>query len=785
MRIVTITLASTLILLGSPDALCGQAQHKEGNVSAGDTGRRIVAFVQRAESAGLSGAVLAATRGQVIAAVAVGNADLDGKVPNTPETLFEIGSATKQITAAAVLRLAQQSRLHLDDPIARHLPGVPEGCRAITVQHLLQHTSGIPGTNSAGGGDDLGQVLPLFLRGGPRHSPGTHWEYWNQGYALLSEIIARAAGKDYTEFCKSELFAPAGMRLTRFTGDEPPHGATVAIGRSALGQPRSALDHPYGSYGFQYRGMGGVVTSVWDLWRWDRALCGERVLDADAKVKLFQPGLNGYALGWYVRKDARGRWIQSHSGLVRGFVCELRRYPGEDGCLFVVCNRDDVPVQLVAQALEAILLGEPLPCVEPPQSLDADLIRAISGRYEDVNGATLVAEAEGQVARVRIHWDAVRGPVTRAVLGLSTTGEMVLYEWTKANKIEVDRDGSGPVSRVSILGRQFRRVTRAGDEEELDKVLSRVEERGATVVRQPNLPGPPVVAIYYNRSKATDGDLEPLKGLKQLENLQLFDSEITDAGLAHLAELHGLKTLELARTKITDAGLKHLEGMAKLEMLGLISTPITDAGLAHLKGLTGLRRLHLSGARVTDGGLAHLKGLVNLQELYVSGPQITDAGLEHLGALRNLEKLEISGSGVTGTGLVHLKGLVRFRELFLNRDPVTAAGLANLKGLVHLRTLYLDGAQVTDAGMAHLGGLSDLRVLWLGSTVITAAGLDHLKGLAHLQVLGLSDTKISDAVIGALKDLRGLRELYLSRTAVSGVAATELQRELPGVKIHR
>jgi hypothetical protein len=357
-----------------------------------------------------------------------------------------------------VLRLLQQGRLGLEDSIAHHLPGVPEDCRPITVRHLLQHTSGIPGSNSAGAGDDLDRVLPFFLRGGPRHPPGSHWEYWNQGYALLSEIIARASGENYAAFCKEALFAPAGMRVTRFTGDAAPEGSTVAVGRSTRGPSRSALEHPYGSYGFQYRGMGGVVTTVWDLWRWDRALRGDRVLNANSKAKLFEPGLNDYALGWFVRKDAQGRCVQSHGGAVRGFVCELRRYPEQDGCLFTLCNRDDVPVVQVAQALEALLLGDPLKCPEPPRPLGAELVRALAGRYEEANGTTLVVEADGKVARAVIHWFAPRGPVTRAILGLDNQGTVILFEWTETTKLEIIRAGGEPVSRVSILGRHFRRV---------------------------------------------------------------------------------------------------------------------------------------------------------------------------------------------------------------------------------------------------------------------------------------------------------------------------------------
>jgi CubicO group peptidase (beta-lactamase class C family) len=435
-----------------------QEQPEQQRVSDGEVGRRIADFAARSESGGFTGAILAARKGKVVAAVGVGSADLNGKVPNTPATLFEIASAAKQFTAAAMLRLVQQGRVKLDDSIDLYLPAIPDNCKAITVRHLLQHTSGIPGSNSVGGGDDINKVLPLFLRGGPKHPPGTHWEYWNQGYALATEIIARASGKDYTAYCKDDLFATAGLRVTCFTGDRAPDGTVVAIGRSVRGQPRSALDHPYGSYGFQYRGMGGVVTSVWDLWRWDRALRGESVLGEASKAELFQPGLNNYALGWFVRSDSHGRLVQAHGGGVRGFVSELHRYPNEDGCLFVLSNRDDSPVQEIAGAIEALLFGEPLPCKEPPRPLDAPLAQAVAGNYQDSKGAKLIVETDGKVARVQIHWGPPRGPVTRAVLGVDAQGQIVLYEWSDAIRTEIVRQGTEPASRVSFLNRQFERV---------------------------------------------------------------------------------------------------------------------------------------------------------------------------------------------------------------------------------------------------------------------------------------------------------------------------------------
>ena len=424
-------------------------------LQVGELGKRIVGFVERAESAGFSGAVLAAKDGKVVAAVGVGSADLDGKTPNSPATLFEIASATKPFTAAATIRLVQDGKLKLDDPISKHLPGVPANCKEITMRHLLQHTSGIPGANSQGAGDDLARVLPVFLRGGPKRTPGTNWEYWNQGYSLASEIIARASGKKYVEYCKESLFAPAKMNATLFTGDEAPEGVLVAVGGSSRGAPRSALDHPYGnSYGFQYRGMGGMVTNVWDLWRWDRALHGDDVLTDDSKAEMFKPGLKDYALGWNVRKDKQGRLVQSHGGGVRGFVCEVRRYPEADGCLFVLCNRDDAPARQVAQAVEEILFGDKRTVTEPPSPLKGELAKAIVGRYKDQQGAILVVEAAGRSTKARIEWYA-RGPVTYATLGQDAKDEVVLFEWTAAMKLKIDRDGTRKVNGISISTRKF------------------------------------------------------------------------------------------------------------------------------------------------------------------------------------------------------------------------------------------------------------------------------------------------------------------------------------------
>jgi CubicO group peptidase (beta-lactamase class C family) len=398
------------------------------------------------------GAVLLANNGEPLVALGLGHADLEGKVANDANTLFEIASASKQFTAAAILRLVAKKQLALDDSIADHLPDVPADCHAITVRHLLHHTSGIPSTNSEGGGTDLAAVVPVFLAGGPQNEPGTNWDYWNQGYALLAGIVEHTSGDPFTEFSIDELFERAKMEHTTFNGGELEGAAkkkiVVAIGRSAHGEPRSALEHPYGEFGYQYRGMGGVVTNVWDLYRWDRALDAAKILDKKLQAELFRPGLNEYALGWFL-DEQNGRTVQHHSGSVRGFIADVRRYPETDGCLFVLCNDDALPLHQAVAFLETALFGGDV--VLPPLPLTADTAAPLIGAYGDERGTKLIIDRRGNSTHATFEYPA--GQRTAAYLGLDDDRQLVLWDWRERHAARLSDDGA-----LELFGTSFRRA---------------------------------------------------------------------------------------------------------------------------------------------------------------------------------------------------------------------------------------------------------------------------------------------------------------------------------------
>ncbi|HEY1068583.1 MAG TPA: serine hydrolase domain-containing protein, partial [Pirellulales bacterium] len=438
-----------LLALCSLLAVDSQAAPYGGVIQEGPKGKKIVALVRKAnKESGFTGAVLAAEKGKVIAAVAVG--EVDGK-PLEPTSLFEIASCTKPFTAVAVLKLAEEGKLSLDDPIAKHLPSIPEDCRAITVRHLLQHTSGIPGENFQGAGTDLAEVLPTFLAGGPRTTPGEKHEYWNQGYALLSEVIARASGKPYTAYCREAIFKPCKMESTRFTGEKAPPKVRVAVGQSTRGAPRSALDHPYGEYGFQYRGMGGIVTSLVDLWRFDRALKTGKLLKATSIAEMTTAGPGDYGLGWQVVELEEGHTVHEHTGSVRGFLASIRRDPASDGLLVVLANNDDgEPFDLVKAECEAVLEGRKTSGAA--KGLDPELAKAIVGVYRDEQGRTFTVAVDGGRVTGVIDWF---GPKSFGFLSPTKTADL-LFDMMQGgrpqptNVIAVERDGEGKVKALTI-----------------------------------------------------------------------------------------------------------------------------------------------------------------------------------------------------------------------------------------------------------------------------------------------------------------------------------------------
>jgi CubicO group peptidase (beta-lactamase class C family) len=369
------------------------------------------ALLRRHAASGWSGSVLVARAGEPVFVGGYGFADLEAGRANDGDTLFEVASLTKSFTAVAVVRLAQLEKLALDDALAVHVPGVPAHSRAITLRHLLSHTSGIPRMNARGSGEELTHAMLDYLGDGPQRDPGARFEYWNGGYALLAGVIEHASGKSYTEFLEAELLTPAGMSASGFTGDANLASERLAVGQAREGRDRRADEHPYGAYDFRYKGMGGLVTSARELFAFDRALAAGLLLDSEHLEELSTPVRDGYALGWWIGRSADGSPRWSHGGSVRGFTCEFRRYPEQDGCVAVLCNTDDVKPWEVADGLEQLLLGRGKPGKNEPGLLPPEEEAACAGTYACSAGRIVVRAAPG------VLWAGIEGAELLARLG--------------------------------------------------------------------------------------------------------------------------------------------------------------------------------------------------------------------------------------------------------------------------------------------------------------------------------------------------------------------------------
>lgn len=361
----------------------------------GQVSERCHELLLRYAGDGWSGAALVAQADEVLLAGGYGFANFEAGRANTDETLFDVGGLTMPFTATAVLLLAQEGRLALDESIGVVLPGVPQHSRKITPRHLLAHTSGVPGHFVGGRGQDLSRAVVELLASGPEATPGTRHEFWYGGYALLAGVIERASGVSYAAFLEERVFAPAGMAATGFCGDPALDAARLALGRTAGGEHRSALE-PNGADDSSSRGQSGLVTSVRDLHRFDRALATGRLLDPAHLVELFTPVTSEFALGWHVRRAFDGSEGRSHAGTSRGFAAHYRRLPERDACIVVLANDDQAAPWVIGDNLECLLLGRPpihpAPATRP---LGADEAYSYAGTYVGAAGRLVVRAAEG------------------------------------------------------------------------------------------------------------------------------------------------------------------------------------------------------------------------------------------------------------------------------------------------------------------------------------------------------------------------------------------------------
>ena len=337
-----------------------------------------------------SGVVLVADNNKVIYKKAFGYADREWKSPNTPETKFEIGSVTKQFTAAAILQLAEQGKLHVEDKLSMYFPGYPKG-DSITLHMLLNHTSGIADFTSVPAFYPVhtlplvkDSVITLFKNQPLSFSPGTKWAYSNSGYFLLGCIIEQLTKQDYSTYLYENVIKKAALKNTSVNRLDSvlefrARGYSKNEKRRWKNADYFSMEIPFSA--------GSMISTVEDMYHWGHSLLSGNIVSKDMLVKMTTPYLAGYGYG--LRIDTFQQQVRiSHTGTIPGFSSYL-------GCILshgisiVILSNCDFNTDAIADAITATLfnLAVQLPYKPVERHINPTVLKRYNGKYQ-VGGTT-------------------------------------------------------------------------------------------------------------------------------------------------------------------------------------------------------------------------------------------------------------------------------------------------------------------------------------------------------------------------------------------------------------
>lgn len=281
-----------------------------------------------------------------------GIANLEWNVPVAEDTVFEIGSITKQFTAACILMLAQDGKLSVDDKINDHLKVAPANWSGITIRHLLTHTSGLKNYTVLDGFEltkhmTQEQFIKRLAVEPVVFKPGDSWSYCNSGYSLLGYIIENASGQHYWDFIRARIFQPLGMNATT---DRNPR---VIVPHRAAGYEMKNGKPINRDYDLtDIFSAGAIVSTVMDMAKWNNALDGNTLLKDTSKAAWWTPTklnngmVKNYGFGWYVDQFEGHKNIR-HSGSTSGFSSDIERFPDDHLAVITLSNADEQGVATV------------------------------------------------------------------------------------------------------------------------------------------------------------------------------------------------------------------------------------------------------------------------------------------------------------------------------------------------------------------------------------------------------------------------------------------------------
>ena len=382
----------TLVIAGSIGLAAGFARGDSGDVELQRKVDQVFSAFDKPDSPGCALGVI--RNGAFIYKKGYGAASLELGVPLTPQSVFYMGSVSKQFTAANVVLAAEQGFLSLDDDVRKYVPELPSYGKPITLREMLHHTAGLrdiftlldlAGRNA----EDIhptNELLDLVARQKALNfNPGDEFSYSNSNFFLMSVVIRRATGKPLSQFADENIFKPLGMTHTRFYDDH----TLVVAGRVPAYEPRQGGGFRIGwSTNFDKVGDGGLMSSVDDLLLWDRNFYDNKLGKGTLLKELQTQGVlnNGksieYALGLFISKY-RGLPVVEHGGALFGYRTELLRFPQQKFSVICLCNLSTSrPSELADKVADIYLAGQldPEPAFAAAGSVDAS---RYAGQYRE------------------------------------------------------------------------------------------------------------------------------------------------------------------------------------------------------------------------------------------------------------------------------------------------------------------------------------------------------------------------------------------------------------------
>ena len=308
--------------------------------------------------------------GRIVYEHGYGMANLELGMAITPQSVFDIGSVSKQITAMAIILLAQDGKLSLDDDMRKYLPEIPDYGSRITIRHLLHHTSGLrnyddlfdlEGIPEADLTTDRDAMDLIVRQKGVNFKPGEEFLYSDTNFFLMSQIVKRVTGQTLRQFAQERIFGPLGMTSTHFHDDH-----TMIVARRATGYaPHKGGGFEIDMSNFEQLGDGSVMTTVEDLYKWEHNFDDPLVGGREAIHQLTTPGTlnNGqpipYGMGLFIDRYRGLNWIH-HSGEWVGYRAALSRFPDQHFSTLITCNcvGSMNPMTMAKQVADVYLANE-------------------------------------------------------------------------------------------------------------------------------------------------------------------------------------------------------------------------------------------------------------------------------------------------------------------------------------------------------------------------------------------------------------------------------------------